>query len=84
MAVDLKWCEHSGGDPQVQGAPLEPFDTTNPDHVFEIHPIIKLNQISLLNSLVPIEGFQTKDAERAFTRLHRKQRIGKNFRFECV
>ena len=61
------WCEHAGGDAQVQGAALEPFDTTNPDHVFEIHPVVRLNQISLLKSLIPIEGFQTKDAERAFT-----------------
>lgn len=61
------WCEHAGGDPQVQGTPLEPFDTTNPDHVFEIHPMIRLNQISLLKSLIPLEGFVTKDAERAFT-----------------
>lgn len=65
------WCEHSGGDPQVQGTPLEPFNTTNPDHVFEIHPIVKLDQMSLLNSLVPIEGFQTKDAEQAFTSYER-------------
>jgi len=65
------WCEHSGGEPQVQGAALEPFDTTNPDHVFEIHPIVKLNQTSLLDSLIPIEGFKTKDAEQAFTSYER-------------
>ena len=60
------WCEHSGGDPQVQGTPLEPFNSTNPDHVFEIHPVVKLNQVSLLRSLIPIQGFKTKDAEQAF------------------
>ena len=65
------WCEHSGGDPQIQGATLEPFDTTNPDHVFEIHPIVMLNGTSLLDSLIPIEGFQTKDAERAFNNYER-------------
>jgi|SRR5262245_22886978 len=27
------WCEHAGGDQQTQGAPLETFGTTNPDHV---------------------------------------------------
>src|SRR5437660_3106497 len=31
------WCEHGGNSEQIQGAPLEPFATTNPDHVFEIH-----------------------------------------------
>jgi hypothetical protein len=65
------WCEHSGGDPQIQGATLEPFDTTNPDHVFEIHPIVMVNGTSLVDSLIPIEGFQTKDAERAFNNYER-------------
>ena len=32
------WCEHSGGDPQIQGKLLNPFNTTNPDNVFEVRP----------------------------------------------
>jgi hypothetical protein len=65
------WCEHSGGDPQIQGKPLQPFNTTNPDHVFEVHPITVLNGISVVNSLIPIDGFKTKDAEQAFTTYER-------------
>jgi hypothetical protein len=62
------WCEHGGDARQVQGQPLRPFTTTNPAHVFEIHPITALDGRSLLDSLRPIEGFKTKDAEQAFTR----------------
>jgi hypothetical protein len=61
------WCEHGGTEPQVQGAKLKAFKTTNPHHVFEIHPITRIKDISLLKSLQPIKGFQTKDAARAFT-----------------
>jgi len=61
------WCEHGGDDKQVQGEPLEPFDTTNPPHVFQIHPITRFNSTSILGSLHPIDKkFKTKDAETAF------------------
>jgi len=62
------WCEHGGDSQQIQGAPLNPITTTNPDHVFEIHPITKLQDRPLLSTLKPIEGFQTKDAQEAFTK----------------
>jgi len=62
------WCEHGGGSKQVQGAKLEPFDTSNPDHVFEIHPVTKIGDKSVLDSLHPIEGFRTKEAHDAFSR----------------
>jgi hypothetical protein len=60
------WCEHGGTSEQIQGAPLNPFTTTNPDHVFEVHPITALDGRSLLPTLKPIQGFKTKDAEEAF------------------
>jgi hypothetical protein len=62
------WCEHGGTSRQVQGEALEAFHTTNPDHVFQIHPVTNLNGRSLLGSLREINGFETKDAERAFTK----------------
>lgn len=62
------WCEHGGGSKQVQGADLEPFDTSNPDHVFEIHPVTKIGDKVLLDSLHPIAGFRTKEAQDAFSR----------------
>src|SRR5262249_50336933 len=60
------WCEHGGTKPQKQGEELEPFDTSNPDHVFEIHPITRLDRLSLLGSFKPIKGFETKSAHDAF------------------
>lgn len=67
------WCEHGGESQQVQGATLEPFTTTNPDHVFEIHPITSLNGQSITRSLKPIKDFPTKDAETAFTSYENKR-----------
>jgi hypothetical protein len=68
------WCEHGGEDEQIQGAALSPFDTTNPPHVFEIHPITKINNISTASSLHPIgAAFKTKDAEQAFTSYENKK-----------
>jgi len=61
------WAEHAGGKDQVQGAPIPPFNTTNPDHVFQVHPIVSVNDIDVRKSLHPITGFTAKDAERAFT-----------------
>ena len=62
------WAEHAGGEAQVQGEPLEKFDTTNPDHVFQIHPIASVDAIDTRKSFHPIMGFDPKDAEDAFTR----------------
>jgi hypothetical protein len=60
------WPEHAGGKDQVQGATIPPFNTTNPDHVFQIHPIATINTIDVRKSLHPIAGFTPKDAEKAF------------------
>jgi hypothetical protein len=61
------WCEHAKTAPQFQGEKLKPFDTTNPDHVFEIHPITKINDEPLARkSFQPIKGFKSKDAHDAF------------------
>ena len=60
------WCEHGGDSQQIQGRPLQPFKTTNPPHVFEIHPITKFNSTSIIGALHPIQGYKPKDAEAAF------------------
>jgi len=67
------WCEHGGESQQVQGATLTKFTTTNPEHVFEIHPITKLDGKSVVDSLKPITGFKAKDAEDAFTSYENKR-----------
>lgn len=61
------WCEHGGDSQQIQGqALLKPFTTTNPPHVFQIHPITKFNSTSIVGALHPIQGYKPKDAEAAF------------------
>lgn len=66
MGVWRIWCEHGGDVQQIQGKPLEPFDTTNPPHVFELHPITRFDSTSIIGSLHPIKGYTPKDAEAAF------------------
>ena len=68
------WCEHGGDSQQIQGRELRPFTSTNPDHVFEIHPITQLgNGMDVSKTLKPITGFRTKDAHDAFTSYESKK-----------
>lgn len=60
------WCEHAGGGAQEQGAALEPFATSNPDHVFEIHPVTKFGGTDLARTFVPTPGYEPKETENAF------------------
>jgi len=60
------WCEHAGIAAQIQGAKLTPFTTTNPPHVFEIHPITQLGPDLVVDSWVPIDGYTPKEAGAAF------------------
>jgi len=64
------WSEHGGTDDQIQGQKLSPFNTTNPNHVFEIHPITNLGGLSLLGSLHRIPNYQkpARNTEAAFTK----------------
>ena len=67
------WCEHAGGLAQVQGGQFPPIKNTNPDHVFEIHPITHVDKVNVLRSLKPIKGYKPKEAERAFHRYQSTQ-----------
>src|SRR5262249_2502794 len=58
--------QQTGPGPQYEGP-----GPTNPPHVFEIHPILKIEQQDLSGTLKPIEGFTPKDAEEAFQRYER-------------
>jgi hypothetical protein len=51
------WFEHAGNDPQVQGKALKKSKSTNPDHVFELHPVTRIDDIDLLPTLRPIPGY---------------------------
>lgn len=60
------WCEHGGETEQIQGDPLTAFKTTNPPHVFQIHPITSVAGSSIIESVHQVEGYDAKDAESAF------------------
>src|SRR5271165_2305493 len=66
------WFEHPGGD-QVQGEDVVVPADTNPDHVFEIHPLLKFAGDSVLDSFVPIPGYKAYDAETACGQYERQQ-----------
>ncbi len=64
------WCEHPGREPHVQGAEIPDYEgSTNPDHVFEIHPVTVVGIRDVTHTIKTIPpGYTTKDAERAFGR----------------
>ena len=69
------WPEHGGDNTHIQqsdaGAPFEGDAPTNPPHVFEVHPILKVADQDLSSTLRPIEGFEAKEADEAFPRYER-------------
>ena len=63
------WCEHPGDiEAFKQGKMKIEIENTNPAHVFEIHPVTKIESLDILSSFHKINGFTYKDAEDAFSR----------------
>lgn len=62
------WPEHGGVSPQVQGQKVKPAESTNPEHLFEIHPITRVGDDDVLDTLHHISGFEYKEAESSFQR----------------
>lgn len=64
------WFEHPGSEDQIQGAAVPEPDDTNPDHVFEFHPVTKFGNFDCRDSLLPIvdgaKEFRGHPADRAF------------------
>jgi hypothetical protein len=60
------WPEHSGGTTETQGKALGAYTMANPAHVFEIHPVTKIEGLPLLDSFIPVDGFKPGDADRTF------------------
>jgi hypothetical protein len=57
------WVEHANSTAQTQGQGVSvPFDTTNPSHVYEIHPIIKIGDQDVSAGIGVIPGFDGKPA----------------------
>src|SRR5260221_8680718 len=49
--------EHGGAKPEGQGKPPPAFENDNPDHVFEIHPVMSMERLSLLHSIQAVHRF---------------------------
>jgi len=64
------WFEHPGSKDQVQGAAVALPADTNPDHIFEFHPVAKFGNFDCLDSFVPIADqaneFRGYPADKAF------------------
>ncbi len=61
------WPEHGGESLHVQGAAdANDITDTNPDHIFEIHPLTKVGPFDVSSAFHPIPAFRTKDAQSAF------------------
>ncbi len=65
------WSEHVGSAAEIQGEDFKSTADTNPDHVFEIHPVIQVAEISLLESLRPVEGYRAGRAGVIFRSLEK-------------
>jgi hypothetical protein len=48
------WFEHSGSENQIQGEEVAVPADTNPDHVFEFHPVTKFGNFDCRDSFIPI------------------------------
>lgn len=60
------WAEHSLGRTEEQGRPVPPLETPHPEHVFEIHPVTRLGNIDLRETLHPVDGYKPGSAQRTF------------------
>jgi hypothetical protein len=60
------WPEHAGGTQEEQGKATPSLDTSNPKHVFEIHPVTRIGRLSLLDSFRTVKGFSPGAARAEF------------------
>ena len=60
------WPEHAIGLPHRQGEEVERLTNANPDHVFELHPLIRIGDLDLLSTMTTVEGYRAGHASRTF------------------
>jgi len=60
------WAEHAGGSKEEQGTPLAAAKSNTPDHIFEIHPITRINNIDVLDTFRPVKGYLPGNAHDTF------------------
>ena len=59
------WSEHAV-IPENQNQPVPVLTTPNPDHIFELHPLTMVGNVSLLETFHPVEGYRPGSAKRTF------------------
>lgn len=67
------WPEHGGDHEFVQDiggnrAPPQPAKKTNPGHLFEIHPLTRIDWVDVVDAIWEIFGYTYKDRDVAFHR----------------
>jgi hypothetical protein len=67
------WPEHGGDHEFTQhiggpAVPPTPPKTTNPDHIFEVHPLTRFDGVEVGDSIGEISGYAYKDPDDAFHR----------------
>jgi hypothetical protein len=72
------WPEHGGDHVFVQNEPANEAFNTNPDHIFEMHPLTLFDGIEVGDSIGRTRGYKYKDAETAFHRYENTR-----FNLEC-
>lgn len=64
------WFEHPGSENQIQGQTVPVPKNTNPDHIFEFHPVTKFGTFDCLDSFQPIvdgsKQYKGYAADKAF------------------
>ena len=60
------WPEHAGSEDEKQGVTRGPVQSTNPDHVFEIHPVTWIGDMDLRGTFHPVPGFSPGRPRRVF------------------
>jgi hypothetical protein len=58
------WPEHAGSASERQGEDDSAPESTDPDHVFEIHPVTRAAGLPLLDSFHPVDGFAPEQASQ--------------------
>ena len=60
------WMEHVGRNEELQGEAVPIHGLTDPDHVFEIHPVTLVGDRSLRESFHPVAGYRPEEADDVF------------------
>jgi hypothetical protein len=60
------WFEHPADEVLIQAKTVPIPDDTNPDHIFEIHPVTKFDGMDDGTAFVPIKGYTAYNATTAF------------------